>query len=727
MRGDSKGFFWQDATAKEKKKIELLTEEDWEEVYSGFWADKYLLQTNDPREVCLPVDIAYAQVRELTKGGVKCTPPTPVWLSPDYLPGLAEAKAMLVPLISDNDLTLYAADQYTSKGKHALIYDIECFGNFFMLGFRSVETGNVGYVELSDDMDLLVTKLVWIFQNFLMIGFNNNGYDKYIAALSLSGCSTAQMKAATAMIIEERMRGYQVLRHFKVKQHESDEIDLMEVAPLNGSLKIYAGRMHTSKMQDLPFPPNTVLTTDQRAIVRYYCLNDLRETHELFDAVQAPLALRTRMSQEYRLDLRSKSDAQIAEAVISSELTTINASRPQKTEIPEGTVFKFNRPDYMTFQTPMLNRTLNTVVGADYVLNEKGKIVLPDAVKNLNIVINKTKYKMGIGGLHSVDKKNAHKVGKDWVLKDVDVESYYPRIILNQGLFPTHLGSGFLTVYGRIVDRRLAAKARGDKDTSNSLKIVINGSFGKFGSKWSVLFAPQLLIQTTLSGQLSLLMMIEALELNGIQVVSANTDGIVIKCPKAHEPLADTICQQWESHTNFKLDETRYQSLYMRDVNNYIAVTTPETWTEEDELDDRCKTKGIFAKAGLSKNPQNAICITAVKVLLVHGTPIEDTIRACTDITQFVTVRNVKGGGVKTFGNDENGNEIPAEYLGKAVRWYFSTESKYPIVYAASGKKVPTSDGAQPVMQLPTTFPDNVDYEKYFKITEKILKQCGCY
>lgn len=64
-----------------------------------------------------------------------------------------------------------------------------------------------------------------------------------------------------------------------------------------------------------------------------------------------------------------------------------------------------------------------------------------------------------------------------------------------------------------------------------TFKIVLNGTFGKLGSKYSFLYSPNLMIQVTITGQLALLMLIEALEAAGISVVSANTDGIVSRCP----------------------------------------------------------------------------------------------------------------------------------------------------------------------------------------------------
>ena len=117
---------------------------------------------------------------------------------------------------------------------------------------------------------------------------------------------------------------------------------------------------------------------------------------------------------------------------------------------------------------------------------------------------------MGIGGLHSCEKSQYVVADENTVLRDADVSSYYPSIILQQKLSPKAMGKDFITIYQSIVSRRIEAKHRGDKVTADTLKICVNGSFGKLGSKYSALYAPELLIQTTLTGQLALLMLIES-------------------------------------------------------------------------------------------------------------------------------------------------------------------------------------------------------------------------
>lgn len=671
MRSDALGMFWRDEPPKPKEKIEKS----------------------------------------------KCVPPERTWERPDYLPGLEEARQFNVQLYNDDDL-------YQSMIKRErLIYDIECYPNYFLIAFQGMETGKV----LCFETDSVLSpsdrkKLEWVMQNFLTVGYNSNNFDNVLTTLAVAGKKVQDFMYATEAIILEGLRGYEVLRTFKVKAVEYNHIDLIEVAPLRASLKIYGGRVHTNRMQDLPFPPGTVLSQEQIDIVRWYCVNDLRTTKDLYLKLDDQIHLREEMSSEYGIDLRSKSDAQIAEAVISHEMTLMNGSKPRRPEIAPGTMYRYNIPNFIGYQSDLMRWVLSTVQNAMFVVGQDGAIMMPPELADLKITIGFQTYKLGIGGLHSTEKCQAVRANDQYLIEDRDVTSYYPFIILNQGLYPQHLGPNFLRVYRSLVDRRLAAKngakvakqqgnatlARKSKKDADSLKIVINGSYGKLSSMWSALYAPQLQIQTTITGQLALLMLIEVFELRGIHIVSANTDGIVIYCPRDREQEMNDLVKWWEGITKFETEGTRYRAVYSRDVNNYIAVY------EKPSGEDYVKTKGSYSKAGLSRNPTNEICIDAIEALLVHGTPVTTTVYNCKDIRKFVSVRKVKGGAVKD-----------GEYLGGSIRWYYASGIEGAIIYAASGKKVPKSDGAKPLMTLPDEFPSDVNYDWYVEETFSMLADLG--
>jgi len=238
-----------------------------------------------------------------------------------------------------------------------------------------------------------------------------------------------------------------------------------------------------------------------------------------------------------------------------------------------------------------------------------------------------------------------------------------------------------------------------------------------------------------------------------------NTDGVVIKCPRDKVPVSEALIAEWQKRTGLEMETVEYQAVYSRDVNNYFAVKT----------DGEVKRKGEYSKAGLveKKNPDVEICADAVAEFLSKGTPIFYTIAACRDIRKFVTIQKVNGGGVKMWGEGprkgarvmdmvgtlqasgwvkegrkwRKGDSVTdattaygacfqpqtPEYLGKVVRWYYSTQAPGPIVYASNGNTVSLSYGARPCMNLPEQFPDDIDYAWYTSKAEAMLKDIGFY
>ena len=219
------------------------------------------------------------------------------------------------------------------------------------------------------------------------------------------------------------------------------------------------------------------------------------------------------------------------------------------------------------------------------------------------------------------------------------------------------------------------------------------------------------MLTTTLTGQLSLLMLIEGLEASGIEVISANTDGVTMKCPAAKRTVANQVIEAWEKHTGFKTEETEYSLLCSRDVNNYFAI----------KKDGKIKAKGAYFDPWrddesiyerLKNSPKFSIVIEAAIAFVTQGTPIAVTVRSCRDIRKFVGLKNVNGGGV-----------LKGEYLGKVVRWYYGAGRTDPIVYAKTGNMVAESTGAVACMTLPVNLPEDLDYAKYEEEAHKVLAE----
>ena len=265
-------------------------------------------------------------------------------------------------------------------------------------------------------------------------------------------------------------------------------------------------------------------------------------------------------------------------------------------------------------------------------------------------------------------------------------------------------------------------------------KLSLNGVYGKLGSRYSVLYAPHLMISVTLTGQLTLLMLIERAERAGIPVVSGNTDGVLFRCPRDlyaglkkdrlnPSPL-EAICSQWEKDTTFDLEFGEYTKVFSQSVNSYFAIKPDGGHKRKGPLGNPWnKDPSDFdpVRGQLMKNPQATICSDAALALIKDGTPILDTIRASRDIRDFVTV--IKASKGATWRD---------EYLGKVVRYYWGIGGA-PIMeavpHATTGnfKKIPKSEGAIPCMNLPDEFPDDIDYDRHVEETESILRDLGFY
>lgn len=615
-----------------------------------------------------------------------------------------------------------------------LIMDTECFRNFWSIGFLRLSDGKVLAMEHSHRCQIDRDRVRRLMMSNFIVTFNGNHYDMPMIWKMLDGASPAELKQANDRIIVGGMKpwhapevlGITVPRDCRVQKSGTRSpglwhTDLKEVNPdpFQG-LKTLAGRLHAPKMQDLPYSPDANLSDEEMDIVLGYMGNDLQNTKLLFDALIEPLALRAAASREYGINLMSKSDSQMGEAIVKRRVEEATGEKIIKVETPPGTPFRCVLPDYLVFNDPELDALVDRIKSTEMYVSPTGKVELPQFLDGHEVKIGETTYAMGIGGLHSTEKNRSVHSDDDHELEDADAGSFYPTMIINSGLYPKSCGPAYIPVARKIKDDRMRAKHSGEKVTAETLKIALNGAlFGKGGSPYSVLHAPHLMVTVTLTGQLVLLMLIKRAERAGIPVVSANTDGVIFRCPKHRKADLANICKQWEIDTGFELEYTPYRAVYNQSVNSYIAV----------KHDGKAKLKGPIAnpwregdlRGQLMKNPSMTIVSNAVVDLITKGVPMEDTIRASRDIREFVTVVKVQGGG--TWRN---------EYLGKVVRFIWSTDGDEilratPHAKTGNHGKVSKSDGCRPVMDLPDEFPEDIDYDAYIRAAEEMLFDYGYF
>lgn len=609
----------------------------------------------------------------------------------------------------------------TTTPRETLICDLEVYRDYFLCGFLNAGTGNVRQFDMwpegpaGDQGDVYGAgqalnrdSIRSILQRYRIVSFNGIKYDLPILTMAIKGATCGELKDLSDKIIKNNLQPWAL----GIEPIRCDHVDLFEVAPGMASLKIYGGRLHCPKLQDLPIHEAASISPQDRKLLRTYNVNDLHTTKALLDHLKPQIDLREQMSKVYGLDLRSKSDAQIAEAVIVKEVTDATGERVLRPEIRPGTRFAYKPPPFLKFETTPVLDAFEMIKRASFLIPD-GNIQMPDELKKAVIRIGGSTYKIGIGGLHSQEKTVSYLADDDHVLVDRDVTGYYPQIIINNNITPPHMGSVFMESFKTKKNQRVLAKKTGDKTVADTLKIVLNGLGGKLNSKWSKFYFPQGFIHMTLTGQLAMLMLIERLECAGIAVVSANTDGIAIYCPKTLVPEMDEIIAQWERDTRFDTELTEYRSLHKHSVNSYIAIKTDGKFTLKGEyaMEELCQSKD----RGIATNPANLICVEAVAMFLRDLKPVEETIANCTDVRKFVTIRQVNGGAI-----DQQGT-----YLGKAVRWYYAKGVEGPLRYKLNNYTVARSEGARALMELPDALPADVDYDWYINEAHSILADVG--
>lgn len=631
------------------------------------------------------------------------------------------------------------------QNRPRLVSDTECYRNYWCIGVFDPVQGRRVTLERTPRKELDRARLAKIIRNYTLVGFNFHNYDVPMILMAMTGASNEQLKECSNSLIPDKENGqkYALFRSWQFMEHHGlsvppfmDYIDLWDVSPGSPqklSLKLTGGRLHSKRMQDLPYHHASELSPYQVSVIRdEYMPNDLDVTHDLLVELDSQLQIRTMMSARYGLDLRSKSDAQIAEAVMKKLVETKLGRKVYKSDV-KALSFKYETPDFIRFETPELQNQLRRIQATTFYVDSAGQMAPPAFLtKKEQVYVNGTPYQMGIGGLHSMESCVSHYSDEEILIIDRDVRGYYPRQIIKSGRNPSALGHNFQPIFTDFVVERDQAKeqidvckARGDtvgakkaKDTAETGKVMTNGLFGKTNQPGSVVYAPQLMLQTTLGGQLSIFMLIEQFELYGFKVISANTDGIVTLVPRSRRAIFEALIYEWEWATGLQTEETVYRSIHFRDVNSYVALAEKKDGTIE------VKTKGQYAKCGpgqpaamgLKKAPDAQIASDAVVAFLKDGTPVEKTVRSNTDVRNFVVVKRVDGGC-----------EFDGEFMGKAMRWYYSTEVRSQLRSLSTGKAVADSMGARPLMVLPddNAIPDDLNIDWYIREAYARLEDAG--
>jgi len=399
-----------------------------------------------------------------------------------------------------------------------------------------------------------------------------------------------------------------------------------------------------------------------------YNYNDVFITNALFEASFDELSSRVAAYSKYGMYMYSSPRSGVAEKVIR-HLYAQYTGLEYRDFVNQRTWRKIiNFSDIVTS-----NVSFKTVKMQEFLKEIKRFSINPYDPKSkmkLSINLNDKLYIMGVGGLHSKDLGGVFKSTENYIILDVDADSYYPKTIVNNKFKPAHLSVVILTIIKTLLDERLYYKRIKDKINASIQKIVINAIFGKMGDADSIMKDDLAMYAVTVNNQLYLLMLIEDFILAGIEPISANTDGITCKVKVDQVEIYNKTINNWCNRLGFTVEVNRYDLYVRTSVNDYLAKINNNGKIE-------IKRKGDFDKEKykeLSSGYSYPIVPTAIEEYYLNGIPIRQTLYEATDILDFCL--SVKTG--KNFKNefhyiDKTTGELAIKPLTKHLRYYAST------------------------------------------------------
>lgn len=582
------------------------------------------------------------------------------------------------------------------RGKIVYVYDIEVFQNIFHCSVKNTETNDIYKFEISERKNQL-RELVKFFKqvdkyitwgdyyttninipaNVIFCGYNNLHYDNPIINYIIEYedklmqyniptiCSSIFNLSKTITTSSED--NIDAWKHWKY-QIWFDTFDILTMLysnKLRVGLKEIQVTMQYPNVQEFVCDWTKPLPLEDFDSMIDYNINDIESTSELLNRCKKDVDLRIAIEDEYRVRVLSKDGVNIGMKILTQKYLEktgltwwdIKDLRSPMSVIPLKDVIL----PFIKYDSPILQRVLEDM---------KNQIVSPGRKGYENkFVFNNLRYSVGVGGIHSVNSPEIIIPRDDEMLIDIDVASLYPSMLIEYEFYPRHLGKEFLEVYKQIKDERIEAKHNGDKVKNETLKLALNGLSGNLQNEHNFCYSPFAVMQIRINGQLLLLMLAEKLTQIGCRIVQANTDGLFVLLKKDIYSKVNSICREWEQLTKLTLEEDRFKAMYQYAINDYFAITE----------DNKVKEKGMFITAvKLGKGLTPKIIPKAVISFFKDGISVEDTIKNCTDIRDFLM-------------SEKTGKQWHVEYMNeeqqRTNRFYASINGGYLWKWKDTGHK----------------------------------------
>ena len=548
-----------------------------------------------------------------------------------------------------------------------IVFDVEVLRNVFTCTLLNTETHIVTTYEVSERKNEM-KKMLDYFKNdqFIFVGYNNIHYDNPIINYCIKYFRTSKYDAETICksifnlsrtITSREDNNLQLWKEYKYANNFKtlDLLTMLFSQALRVSLKEMQVTMHFKNVEEFVTDWDKPLSPDRYDDMILYNINDVMSTNELLDRSKSLISLRLSIQKEYNINVLSKDGVGIGTEILKQKYL-------QLTNKTWDDIKDLRSPmDYIPLKDVILPQISYTTPILQSLLERLKMAVVSPGRKGLEetFILDGTKISVGVGGIHSKNTPEIIIPKDDELLLDTDAASLYPSLLIEYGFVPPHLGKEFLQVYSNIRTERLEAKHNGNKDKNETLKLALNAVTGNYQNEYSWLYSPFAVMQIRMNGQLLLLKLAEMLIAIGCRVIQYNTDGLFLICKKDKKEEYDKIIKEFEQFSRLTMETEEFKGLYQLAINDYFAVTKNGT----------IKEKGCFiTSTKLGKGLTPKIIPKAVINFFINGTPIEETIKSCVDIRDFLM-------------SEKTGKQWNVEYMNmpqqRINRFYASTNGGY--------------------------------------------------
>lgn len=533
------------------------------------------------------------------------------------------------------------------------VFDVETYFYAFILCSRNIKTGRKRHFEISSRKDDTQELLAHLKSINGQIGYNNINFDYPILHWFINNYSNYNKYSLPQALCEQAQNIIkEEFSAIKPKDVLVPQLDLFRIWHFNSparatSLKWLEFAMRMENIEDLPYGIYDELTSEMIDEIIDYCYHDVDATYKFYLESKGKISLRKKLTNKYKIPLMNSSDVGMAESLLLKGYCNKTGLNPYNVRKLRSHRKYIQGKDVILpivkFKSDRMNDWLDTL--------KETYLLTPGGTWNGCVVkLYDEEYDIKLGGIHCIQKAKSFYKRDGMVITERDAASLYPMIISKWGFYPEHLGPEFLELYTEILNERMAAKplvynealSKEERDEYKLIvdtnKLQLNASYGKMGSDLSYLYDLKTLYSTTINNQLFMLMLIEDLGMAGIKVISANTDSVTTYMHEGMESTYRAIEAKWQDLTKHTLEDTDYEIIAYRDINNYFSKTT----------DGKIKCKGCFEKdRDWNKNHSMMIVPIALQNYYADNKPIEETIKSHVDIFDFC--KAVKGIGQSTF------------------------------------------------------------------------------